>query len=306
AGFGALAQQLVEMFDQLRHASDKPILLTWQSMPEGTAEQLAARGIHVFTEPARAVRVLGHLVRHAHDLRQRVHRAAGPAPAFDWDAFVPAGTTDQVVSEHVVSRILEAAQLPVARGRVAQSADEAVRAAQEVGFPVAIKGLSPAITHRAAAGLVALNVASDADVARTQHLFTERAAARGVELEGIWVQHMFSGDRELLVTAFRDREFGVMVGIGLGGGLTEIIDDVVFARAPLDADAALALLSRLRTLRRLPELLTHGQQQLAAAFLTRFSALAASAPWPGFTLEVNPVKLADDGLAAVDGLLLID
>ena len=54
-------------------------------------------------------------------------------------------------------------------------------------------------------------------------------------LDGIWVQHMFDGDRELLVTAFRDREFGVMVGCGIGGGVTELVDDVVFARAPIDA-----------------------------------------------------------------------
>jgi hypothetical protein len=62
---------------------------------------------------------------------------------------------------------------------------------------------------------------------------------------------MFAGERELLVTALTDAEFGVMVAVGMGGGMTEIIDDVVFARAPLDAAARRSHRS-LATLRRLP------------------------------------------------------
>lgn len=133
-----------------------------------------------------------------------------------------------------------------------------------------------------------------------------RAKELGAPLSGIWVQHMFAGERELLVTALRDREFGVMVGCGIGGGMTEVIDDVAFARAPVDAAGAMALLQRLATLRRLPDFLSDRQLALSADFVARFSALAATAPWPRFTFEVNPLKLADDAVAAVDGLLLIE
>jgi acyl-CoA synthetase (NDP forming) len=63
-------------------------------------------------------------------------------------------------------------------------------------------------------------------VATTFMTFQSRAA-----LEGVGVQHMFQGNVELLVTAFRHREFGVIVGCGMGVGMTEIIDDVAFARA---------------------------------------------------------------------------
>ncbi|HEY8288513.1 MAG TPA: acetate--CoA ligase family protein, partial [Acetobacteraceae bacterium] len=122
----------------------------------------------------------------------------------------------------------------------------------------------------------------------------------------IWIQHMFPGSVELLVTAFRDREFGVIAGCGMGGAMTEIIDDVVFARAPIDADGAEDLIRRLRTLRRLPALLSDDQVRQATGFLADFSALAATAPWSGFTLEVNPLKIGKDGVAAVDGLLIIE
>jgi acyl-CoA synthetase (NDP forming) len=305
AGFNKQAPELVTLLDTVRARSQKPIHLTWQSMPAGIAERMAERGYYVFDEQARAVRAAGHLVRYAANLRHRIRRSAAPAAPFAWHEFVR-GEEGQVVSEHTVAAILEKAGLPVARGRLARTPDEAVQAAKSVGFPVAIKGISPAITHRAKVGLVALDVTTPPAVAKTAERFRARAAQLGATLEGVWVQHMFTGAVELLVTAFRDAEFGVMVGVGLGGGATEAIDDVAFSRAPLDAAGALDLLGTLRTLRRLPDLVSAQQRTLVADFIARFAALAASAPWRSFTLEVNPLKLAANDLAAVDGLLLIE
>ena len=136
--------------------------------------------------------------------------------------------------------------------------------------------------------------------------FQARAAALGAKLAGLWIQHMFAGERELIVTALRDAEFGVIVGVGLGGGMTEVIDDVVLARAPIEFAGALDLLKRLKTLKRIPAYLSETQRGLAADFVARFSTLAASAPWPRFTLEVNPLKLSENAAAAVDALLLVE
>jgi hypothetical protein len=172
-------------------------------------------------------------------------------------------------------------------------------------LPVAVKGISATITHRAAAGLVVLDVESPEAVSRSDRAVRARAAALGATLDGTWVQHMVPGGVELLVTGFRDAEFGVMVGCGMGGVTTELIDDVVFARAPIDAEGAFDLLGRLRTLRRLPDVLSPRQRELAADFTARFSAVVATAPWPRFTFEVNPLEVGAERLAAVDGLLVI-
>jgi acetyltransferase len=306
SGFGPLVPELATMLEELRRQTDRPFCLSWLSPPPGIAERFAAQGIRVFDEHARAIRAAGHLARHGADTRHRIrHRPERQRP-FPWSDFVPASTGRRVVPEHVAARILEAAGLPVAAGRLAPTTDDAVRAAHEVGFPVAVKGISAAITHRAAAGLVALDVDSPEAVARVDRALRARAAALGATLEGTWVQRMVPRGVELLVTGFRDPEFGVMVGCGMGGGTTELIDDAVLARAPVDADGAFDLLDRLRTLRRFPDLLARGRRERAAEFVARFSAVVATAPWPGFTFEVNPLEVGPEHLAAVDGLLVIE
>ena len=304
AGFGALAPKLVTMFEELRATTDKPICLSWLSPPRGVTASLAERGVVVFDEHARAIRAAAHLVRYAVNRRHRIRHRPEMAKPFAWSDVI--GVAAGVVSENIAARILELAGLPIASGRLARTTEEAIGAADEVGYPVALKAISAEITHRAAAGLVRLNVEDADQVARTDRALRDRVAERGVALDGIWVQHMVSGALELLVTAFRDPQFGVMVGCGMGGGITEIIDDVVFARAPIGADGAFDLLGRLRTIERLPALLPDTDRRRASDFLARFSALVATAPWDSFTFEVNPVKIGSDEMAAVDALLVID
>ena len=118
---------------------------------------------------------------------------------------------------------------------------------------------------------------------------------------------MHQGGTELLFAAFRDPMFGVMVSCGSGGGLTELIDDVVTERAPVDrrvrrqhagapADPALrAPIRRARCRSSPPRPSSRG---------SRSSPLTA--PWPRFVFEVNPVKWTRDAAVAVDGLLIID
>jgi hypothetical protein len=193
----------------------------------------------------------------------------------------------------------------VAKGRLATSAADAVKAAQEAGYPVVMKGISPAITHRAAAGLVALNIASDADVIRTDALLRERAAAKGATLDGVYVQHMVSGGTELLVSAIRDPVFGVMVSVGAGGVLTELLDDVALASAPVDARAAKTLLAKLRIVQKAKAKPSEKALDAMASFIADFSALAAACPWQRFAFELNPVKWTEEAAVAVDGLIVI-
>ena len=204
-------------------------------------------------------------------------------------------------------RILAAAGLPVAAGQLVRGRggrDRGRRAS--VGFPVVLKGISPSVTHRAAAGLLAVDLRSEAEVATAFRRLWARAREIAVELDGVYVQKMHRGGTELLLAAFRDPMFGVMVSCGSGGGLTELIDDVVTERAPVDARLAAHMLDRLRIRRYAVDPRGPLDVEIAAAFLARFSELAATAPWPRFVFEVNPIKWTREAAVAVDGLLIVD
>jgi hypothetical protein len=162
------------------------------------------------------------------------------------------------------------------------------------------------VTHRAAAGLLALDLRSEEDVRHAYRRLTGRAQQLRVELEGVYVQRMARGGLELLVSAFADPQFGVMVSCGAGGTLTEVLDDVVLARAPVGEAEARRMLEQLRIVRHAARLAPEARPEAAAAFVAAFSQLAASAPWRRFVLEVNPIRWSRDGVVAVDGLLVVE
>jgi acetyltransferase len=310
---GAAAHRAPELMDAiggLRGRSRKTVCVAWPLAPPAVLDRLPAEGIYPFPEIARAVRAIGHLARYRAG-RSRPPRLdggePGAPPGVDWTAFVPSSTpAGTVVSEPRCHAILAAAGLATAGGGLAGSPEEALRVAAAAGYPVALKGISPAVTHRAAAGLVALGIREEAEARAAFARLTERGRALGAGLEGVYVQPMVAGGLELLVSAFRDPVFGVMVACGAGGNLTEVIDDVVLERAPVGEGLARHMLARLQIVHHAGRLAPDADVARAAPFVARFSRLAASAPWRRFVLEVNPIRVGPDGPVAVDGLLVVE
>jgi acetate---CoA ligase (ADP-forming) len=306
---GSLAAKAPEICDVicgLADRAEKPVGVSWPSPPRAVPVLLAERGIYAFLDPARAIRALSKLVEHGAAMRRPARPPASiAARAFDWSAFASVEETPAVIAEHTCHRILSAAGLAVAASELVQDRAAAVRAAATIGMPVVLKGITPRVTHRAKAGLVAMDLRTEADVrAGFDHLLA-RAEALAVGLDGVLVQKMHRRGMELLVTAFRDPAFGVIVSCGAGGVLTELIDDVVTERAPIDTDLAAHMLERLRVRRHATDeeglLPTDG----AARFIAGFAELAMTAPWARFTLEVNPLLWRRSDAVAVDGLLVI-
>jgi len=133
------------------------------------------------------------------------------------------------------------------------------------------------------------------------HNLQARAAALPAALDGILVQHMVQAGAELLVSAFRDPDFGVMLSLGAGGTLTELLDDIVLVPAPASPATVAHALRRLRVMRKASDRLDH-----LLDFASRFSALAAAAPWQRLVLEMNPVRWTAEQTRAIDGLLIIE
>lgn len=288
------ANEISDVISGLAERSSKPVAACWPSPPRGVQARLAERGIYTFLEAERAIAAIGR-IRARGDAALRPARGNEKPLAFDWTPFVAQG--DTVISEPQCHRILRAAGLPVAAGELATSEADALRIAQAIGFPVVLKGVSAQITHRAKAGLVAVDLRAEDEVRSAFRRLTARAAELVARMDGIYVQKMHQGGAELLVSAFRDPHFGTMVSCGSGGVLTELLDDVVTERAPVSEALAVHMLGRLRS---------RQDGGPAAAFVARLSQLAAGAPWERFILEINPVLCGRDAAVAVDGLLIIE
>lgn len=300
------AREITDVIHAFHDRLDKPVCVVWPSPPSGVVAEFARHGIPAFLDPARGLRALGRLAEY-HELALRPSRPAELAvPSFDWRSRVPERGPNAVITEDRCHAILAAAGLSVAPGRLTRTKDEATAAAAAVGFPVVLKAISPAVTHRAAAGLVAVDLRSAQEVALAFDELGARAAGMPVALDGIYVQKMVKGGTELLVAAFRDPMFGTMISCGAGGGLTEIIDDVVTRQAPVDEAAAADMIARLRSYRHLRPGQDDTVVRPAAAFVAAFSRLAASAPWTRFVFEINPIRWSADSVVAVDGLLIVE
>jgi len=194
--------------------------------------------------------------------------------------------------------ILVAGGIAVARADLASNEDEAVRAAQDIGFPVALKAVGPSIVHKTESGGVRLGL-TDADGVRIA--VRELQARLGATLTGVLVQAVVPGGVEILIGGLQDPIFGPLVVCGSGGVLVDLIADSVFRLHPLtDVDA----LEMVRTMK--GAALLRGHRGAAPAdeaalrdALLRLSALMELCPEMQ-ELDVNPIKVLTAGVRAVD------
>ena len=187
------------------------------------------------------------------------------------------------------------ASLPM---RIAHTADQAVVAAQTLGYPVALKASGTDILHKSEAGAVMLSLASDTDVRQAFAAFEARLGAR---LTGVVVQPMAATGIEMVIGGVNDPAFGPIVMAGSGGVLVELMADTAFATCPLSDSGARDLLERVRGVVRLrgfrgaPPL----DETAFRALLVRVSQLLAACP-EIHEMDLNPVIVMASGAVAVD------
>ncbi|MFH0823501.1 MAG: acetate--CoA ligase family protein [Pseudomonadota bacterium] len=136
----------------------------------------------------------------------------------------------QVLSEYESKLVLTAYGIPTTREILVHNIDGLKQAVESIGFPAAIKGCSPNISHKTDKGLIHLDVRSHDEATTAFESLAEVVKSPG---GAVLVQEMIKGSRELMVGMTRDPQFGPCVMLGLGGIFSEIIEDVVFRLAPL-------------------------------------------------------------------------
>lgn len=148
----------------------------------------------------------------------------------------------QTLSEYQSKQVLSAYGIPVTREFLAKDKAEAVKYAKELGYPVVLKGCSPTLAHKTEKQLIAVKLRDDNEVKEAFDAITKRA---GEPMDGILVQEMISGNRELVVGLTRDEQFGPCAMLGLGGIFVEILKQVVFRIAPLEKRDAYDMMEEL-------------------------------------------------------------
>lgn len=208
------------------------------------------------------------------------------------------------LSEFGSKQLLGSLGIPTSREILVQSADEAVAAAETIGYPVVLKACSWKLMHKSELGCIELKLTTPRAVQEGYKRICEKIQT---PMEGILVQEMVEGQRELVAGLSRDPQFGPCVMLGFGGIMAEVIKDTVFRVAPFDSLEALDMITDLKSRSMLDSfrgqkkadldaicqiLITLGQLGLAEESIAE--------------IDINPLIISPDGkIKAVDALIIL-
>jgi acetyl coenzyme A synthetase (ADP forming)-like protein len=292
---------------------DKPVLTVFLSS-RGAPELLrqGPRGaLPSFSFPENAARALAAAEKYARWLR----RPSGAARTLD--AFAT-GAVRAVIARALdgaegprwldpldVATVLRAAGIRLAATEQALP-EQAVSAAEKLGYPLVAKAVAPGLVHKSDVGGVVLGLRSAADVERAVATLRDKLHAAGHELEAVLLQREVEGGVEAIVGVMSDPLFGPLVVCGLGGVLVELLRDASFRLPPVtDVDAA-EMIDRLRLAPLLAGYRGAPPADRAALeeTIVRVSALVEAAPEIR-EMDLNPVKILAKGSVVVDARIRV-
>jgi acetyltransferase len=309
----AYVDTLVEIFEELKTRTAKPLIVCWVAAPDRALQALRARGVAVLRGAEPAVDAAAALAGYAETRRGWL------ADTEDRAALMRQMTgrlaRESQYARGVVSTV-DAAQwlnehhVMTAKVKLARNAEEAVAAAATLGYPVALKIESPDVHHKTEVHGVKLSLA-DADAVRRafdEVMANIRRHRPQAKIDGVIVQRMAHGDVELVVGLQHDPVFGLVIMVGLGGVHVELLKDVAFRAVPVTPAEAARMLDELRAHAIFDGV--RGSAPVDRAALTRFvSAVSVFGAAAGPRLkefDLNPVFASVDGVIAVDWLMVLD
>jgi len=278
-------------------------------MGEDTVEtarrKLASCGVPSYRYPERAVDALSAMYRYK-ELRTR---PAVTQPVIDADRDTVARILREAreahrpfVLERQASEVADAYGITTPRGVVARDRETALELASEMGYPVALKIASPDVLHKTDIGGVVLGIAGPEELSKAWDEVLENVHRRmpDAAIFGALVQQMVRPGIEVIVGVNRDPTFGPLLMFGLGGVLVEVLHDVAFRLAPLDAAQANAMIASTAAYSMLRGVRGSTPADLDAVVdcLVRVSALVTDFP-EIVELDINPLVVGDRGRGAV-------
>ena len=213
------------------------------------------------------------------------------------------------LNEVEAKQLLASAGVPVAQTQLAITADEAVNAAEEIGYPVVMKIVSPEIAHKSDVGGVVVGVENSDDVRSVFAEINRSVADKApqAEIDGGAIQAMVPQGTEIIVGSTTDEQFGPVMMFGLGGVFVEILEDVAFRIVPLEPKDASDIVREIKGFPLLDGARGREKADLDSLenLILKVSNLVDENPQIA-ELDLNPVFAYSDGVVAVDAHIVLD
>ncbi|MBN1231071.1 MAG: acetate--CoA ligase family protein [Anaerolineales bacterium] len=282
---------------------------------ENALSWLVEHGIPAYNSPDIAINAIAALREHARGLEVEV------------DSFSPYKDVDKEKALDIIAKarkdgrknlteieskgIFSAYNMSVAKTKLSTTEDEAVKLAEEIGYPVVLKLVSPDILHKSDAGGVKVNIKSEAEVREwfNKILSNAKAYKADANIFGVAIQEMAPWGTETIIGSVNDHTFGPTVMFGLGGIFVEVLKDVTFRVAPVNEEDSMAMLKEIQSYPILDG--ARGEprqdQEALAKTLSRYSQMIFDLKDEIAETDANPVLVYDagEGCKVVDARVIL-
>ena len=306
-----------EQLRPLARLDGKPMLASWMGGVEVAAGEaiLNRSNIPTFPYPDTAVRAFNYMWRYTYNLRGLYETPALPqAPdsvgdrALAEDMIRGARASGRtLLNEFESKRIMEAYGIPVVETRMASDEEEAVQAAEQIGYPVVLKLASGTIAHKSQAGGVLLNLANAAAVRKAfRKILTTIKESHGPEhFQGVTVQPMVPLEGyDLILGSSLDPQFGPVLLFGSGGRLLDFYQDRALALPPLNMTLARRAMEQTNVYTALEKMRRNFDLTVLEQILVNFSLLVVEQRWIK-EIDVNPLLVTSERVVALDARVVL-
>lgn len=307
-------RELIQRLTWLAWEYDKPVAIYVSTSASEIAYLKNAFDYPIFTQIVETIRALELSHRYYRELEEI--RAEEHGPQFDVGQEKVRTLIETAQFEHrdlllhEAVAVLDHYGIPVTTSVQASTVKEVQAAAEHIGYPVAIKVISESISHKSDVGGVQLNLRNSPAVIEAFEDMTKRIqqAYPEAKIDGVLVQPMATGGRELILGGRQDEQFGPVVLVGLGGIFVEVFEEVALRVAPITHREALTMLEELRGAPILMGARGHKRSDIEAVIeaILRLSQLLCDFPQIK-EIDINPLRVyhEPDGCQALDARILL-
>jgi acetyltransferase len=300
--------QTAEIVPRVAKDIDKPVFCSFMGIVDVSegVRYLEEHGIPNYPFCESAVRAMASMVRFGNLLRlekRHVRRVSADREATEQIIRAKLGDKKKVfLPEKEANEILQSYGFPVLRSRLVKEPSQIKEAAEEIGFPVAMKICSPDIVHKFDAGGVRLKIKTVDEAHRTYEEIIENAKKynSSAEIKGILIEKMARGGVEVILGAVRDEKFGPICMFGLGGTYVEALKDVTFRLSPMWEISAELMISSIKAYKILKGVRGNPPSDIDAIkdCILRLSQLVADHS-EIMELDINPLIVYPEGEGCV-------